>query len=237
MSYRRTALVTGGTGNLGRAVVLRLLDRGDRVIVPWYSQKEVDRIEAAVDEHAPESASRLELLAADLTSPEDHEGIARRLGDLGELDGLVNLAGGFLAGSVEETDLSDWERMMAMNATTAFLTTRTCIPFLKKARRAAIVNVTSAPAVRGGGGGMVAYTASKAAVAAMTAAMAKEFEDDGVSVNAIAPTTIDTEPNRRALPNADRSKWVSTEEIADMIAHLTGEAGRSITGNVVVMGR
>ena len=231
------ALVTGGTGGLGRAVVLRLLQRGDRVIVPWYAQREVDRLTDHVREHAPGALGRIELMAADLTDPADLEGLGHHVEELGRLDVLCNLAGGFAMSDVGDTDAAEWDRMIAMNATTVFFTTKTLLPWLRRSKEAAIVNIAAVPAVTGGGAGMVAYTASKAAVVAMTRAMAREFADDGVTVNAIAPTVIDTARNREAMPAADFTEWVTPEAIADEIAHLTGPAGRRVSGNVIVMGR
>ncbi len=231
------ALVTGGTGGLGRAVVLRLLQRGDRVIVPWYAQREVDRLTDHVREYAPGAGKRIELMAADLTDPADLEGLGHRVEELGRLDVLCNLAGGFAMGDVADTDEEVWNRMIAMNATTVFFTTKTLLPWLRKSDEGAIVNIAAVPAITGGGAGMVAYTASKAAVVAMTRAMAREFSGDDITVNAIAPTVIDTAANRAAMPDADYAEWVTPEAIADEIAHLTGPAGRRVSGNVIVMGR
>jgi len=230
------ALVTGGTGGLGRAVVLRLLQRNARVIVPWFAQREVDGLQAHIEEHAPSHVDQLEFMAADLTDTQDLEGLARHVEELGRLDTLCNLAGGFTMNGVGETEPSEWERMLKMNATTAFLTTRYLLPWLRKAGEASIVNIAAVPAVTGGGAGMVAYTASKAAVVAMTKAMAAEFAEDHITVNAIAPTTIDTPANRASMPDADVSQWVTPEAIAEEIAHLTGPAGRQVSGNVIVMG-
>jgi len=231
------ALVTGGTGGLGRAVVLRLLQRGDRVIVPWYAQAEVDRLTDHVEEYSPGAARRLELMAADLTDAEDLEGLGHRIDELGHLDVLCNLAGGFAMNDVGETEVEEWERMIGMNATTVFFTTRTALPSLRKSDEGAIVNIAAVPAITGGGAGMVAYTASKAAVVAMTRAMALEFAEDDITVNAIAPKVIDTPANRDAMPDANFAEWVTPEAIADEIAHLTGPAGRRVSGNVIVMGR
>lgn len=231
------ALVTGGTGGLGRAVVLRLLQRGDRVVVPWFSQEEVDLLTDHIEEHAPSAAKRLELMAADLTDPEDLEGLGHHIEELGRLDVLCNLAGGFAMNGVADTEVSEWDRMIGMNATTVFFTTRTALPWLRKSEEGAIVNMAAVPAVEGGGAGMVAYTASKAAVVAMTRAMAREFGEDDITVNAIAPKVIDTPANRESMPDANFADWVTPEAIADEIAHLTGPAGRQVSGNVIVMGR
>ncbi len=230
---RRTSLVTGGTGGLGTAVVRALLARGDRVWVPWIVADERDRLAATVD-----AGSALTLVEADVTDPRRLDALAGRLGDeAGGLDVLCNLVGGFTMAPLGDTTDDDWERMMALNARSVFAATRAMAPLLASSGRGRVVNVAAAPAVHGGGGGMVAYTASKGAVVALTRALADELGDDGVSVNAVAPTTIDTGANRRAMPDADRSRWVTPEEIASLLVWLTGDDARVVTGNVVVLGR
>jgi len=236
----RISLVTGGTGGLGRAVVPRLLQRGDRVVVPWFVEAEADALRELVSgstgDGMADAADRLELLPVDLTDPEEIKKLSDWLGELGGLDVLVNLAGGFSMNPVEETAPEEWEKMISLNATSLFLAVRALVPQLRASGRGRIVNIAAVPAVTGGGAGMVAYTASKAAVVAMTKAMASEF-GDGITVNALAPTTIDTPANREAMPDADPSDWVKGEEMAELIDYLTGEAGRSVNGNVIVMGR
>lgn len=229
----RTSLVTGGTGGLGTAVVRALLERGDRVWVPWIAADERDGLAATVDAGAP-----LTLVEADVTDPVHLADLASRLGDeAGGLDVLCNLVGGFTMAPLSATGDDEWERMMDLNARSVFAVTRAVAPLLAASARGRVVNVAAAPAVQGGGGGMVAYTASKGAVVALTRALADELGDDGVTVNAVAPTTIDTRANRRAMPDADRSRWVTPEEIASLLAWLTSDQARVVTGNVVVVGR
>lgn len=228
---RRTTLVTGGTGGLGTGVVDALLERGDRVVVPWYDQEEADRMAA----RTPDGAA-LELLEGDVTDPEWIRELTERLTDEDGLDALLNLVGGFTSGPVGDTEPWEWDRMMELNARSAFLVTRAMVPLLRRSGRGAVVNVASAPAARGGGGGMVAYVASKGAVVSLTRALAEELKDDRVTVNAVAPTTIDTPATREAMPDADRSRWVTPAEVGAFMRFLTGDDARKLTGNVVVAG-
>lgn len=229
----RTSVVTGGTGGLGTEVVRCLLQRGDRVWVPWVVEAEVERLDPALAEHPA-----LALVGADVTDPAALEGLRERIeGESGQLDVLCNLVGGFTMASLDETPDGDWERMLSLNAGSAFKVTRAFAPLLRRSGRGRIVNVTAAPAVRHGGGGMAAYTASKGAVAALTTALARELADDGITVNAVAPTTIDTAANRRSMPDADRSGWVRPSEIGALMAFLTSDEARVLTGNVIVVGR
>ncbi len=228
---QRTTLVTGGTGGLGTGVVQALLERGDRVVVPWYDRDEADRLRALLPGDAP-----LELLEGDVTDPEWIAGLADRLADEDGLDALLNLVGGFTSGPVDETEPWEWDRMMELNARSAFLVTRATVPLLRASGRGAVVNVASAPAARGEGGGMAAYVASKGAVVSLTRALAQELKDDRVTVNAVAPTTIDTPATREAMPDADRSRWVTPAEVGALMRFLTGDDARKLTGNVVVAG-
>lgn len=229
----RVTLVSGGAGGLGISVVQALLDRGDRVWVPWVRPVEAERLRDALP---PDAA--ITLLEADVTDTDRMGEVADRIrSESGRLDALCNLVGGFTMAPVHETSDADFDRMMALNVRSAFTVTRATLSLLEESSRGRIVNVAAAPAVRHGGGGMVAYTASKGAVVAMTHALAAEVGPKGISVNAIAPTTIDTPANRAAMPDADRSRWVQPAEIASLAAWLTSDAARVVTGNVVVAGR
>jgi NAD(P)-dependent dehydrogenase (short-subunit alcohol dehydrogenase family) len=227
----RTSLVTGGTGGLGTGVVQALLQRGDRVVVPWLDSSEAEALRGRLPDDA-----EVEFVEADVTDVALVRELARRLEEDGGLDVLLNLVGGFTMAPLEETELEDWTRMMELNARSAFLVTRAMVPLLRRSERGAVVNVASAPAARGAGGGMAAYVTSKGAVISLTRALAEELKEDGITVNAVAPTTIRTEATVEAMPDADHGRWVTPTELGALMRFLTGGDARRLTGNVVVAG-
>ncbi|NNF38189.1 MAG: SDR family oxidoreductase [Gemmatimonadetes bacterium] len=229
----RTTVVTGGTGGLGSEVVRALVARGDRVWIPWISREERDRLAGSLDPEDPVRFVQADVLDAAALA----ELRAQVETEDGGMDVLCALVGGFTMGPVTETADADWERMAALNARSVFMAVRAFGPLLQRSDRARVVTVAAAGVVRGGGGGMVAYAASKGAVTALTRALAAEWGSAGVSVNAIAPTTIDTAANRAAMPHSDRDGWVAPAELAALVRFLTSDSARVITGNVVLAGR
>ena len=158
--------------------------------------------------------------------------------DRGGLDILVAAAGGFAGGKpAHETPWTVWQTQLDLNLKTAAIASRGAAREMVKRGRGAIVHVSSRPATQEGKN-LAAYAASKRALLALTDAMAAELRDSGVTVNAVLPSTIDTEANRKASPNADFSRWVKPEEIARVILFLAGPDARIVSGaHVPVYGR
>lgn len=232
----KTAVVTGGTGALGSAVVRALLEAGARVAVPFRREGELERLRAAASlgAEAPLSGARLDL--TDETAVLDFfESVAE---DRGGLDVLVNAAGGFAGGQpAHETPWAVWQEQLDLNLRTAVIASRGAAREMVKRGGGAIVNVSSRPATQDGKN-LAAYAASKRAVLALTDAMAAELKDSGVTVNAVLPSVIDTPANRRDNPSADYSKWPKPEEIAAVILFLVGTQARLVNGaHVPVYGR
>jgi NAD(P)-dependent dehydrogenase (short-subunit alcohol dehydrogenase family) len=223
----RTAIVTGGTGGLGAAVTQRLLDDGFRVVVPWFDERELERVQ---------QQDRLELVQADLTDPDSAKNVVATAGD--SLRALVNLVGGFaMGGRVHETPVDEFEKQLRLNLRPTYLMTAAAIPVLLAAGGGAIVCVSSRAAVRPFPGA-AGYITAKRAVLAFVDALHEEYRDDNIRTNAILPSTIDTPANRRSMPDADFDTWVKPEEIARVIALLcSDDAGVTSGGHVPVYGR
>lgn len=232
----KVAIVTGGTGALGGAVVRALLEAGARVEAPFRKAGELDRLRetAAIEPKAPLGGAMLDL--TDEAAVLDYfQAVAK---DRGRLDILVNAAGGFGGGKpAYETPWSLWQQQLDLNLKTAVIASRAAAIQMAQQGDGAIVNVSSRPAAQDGKN-LAAYAASKRAVLALTEAMAAELSDSRVTVNAILPSIIDTPANRASSPGADFSRWPKAEEIARVILFLVGPDARLVSGaSVPVYGR
>jgi NAD(P)-dependent dehydrogenase (short-subunit alcohol dehydrogenase family) len=231
-SGARIALVTGGTGHLGRHVLDRLLRDGIRTHVPFLDEREAD---SARDHLAHNAAAVTFHPRADLADPASvdtvYRAIAEREGRSPDI--LLNLAGGFAGAPVEDTNPGTWEHMWRINASTAFLCSRAAFPGMKAARWGRIVNVSAVPALDRGKATLSAYGAAKAAVLNLTHTLAREGIAHGITVNAILPSIIDTPANRAAMPGADTSRWLPPERIAEVIGFLVSDAAGIVNGAAI----
>jgi NAD(P)-dependent dehydrogenase (short-subunit alcohol dehydrogenase family) len=222
-------VVTGGFGILGRSVGALLLERGARVAL-------VDR--APVPRALSDSRNLLCLGDTDLSAlSEPHSAFDAVATRLGGIDGLVNVAGGFQWETIERGNISTWDLLYDLNVRTAVLSCQAALPHLLAAGGGAIVNISALASVKAGAG-MGAYAASKAGVIRLTEALADEFKDRSITVNAVLPSIIDTPANRADMPDADVSRWVSPGALAAVIAFLlSGDAGAISGACLPVAGR
>jgi NAD(P)-dependent dehydrogenase (short-subunit alcohol dehydrogenase family) len=226
-----SAIVTGGTGGLGSAVVKRLLDEGWRVVVPWVVESELERVDRR---------EGLELVEADLFEQGAVEAVvaAGAADERKPLRGLVNLVGGFAAGGrVHETHIDEFERLFRLNLRPTYLMVQATVPKMLEHGGGSIVCVGTRAALQPFSGA-AGYVASKAAVIAFAHAVAVEYKDEGVRCNVILPSVIDTPANRASMPNADHERWVKPQEIAGEIAHLLSPDAAPVSGAAIpVYGR
>jgi NAD(P)-dependent dehydrogenase (short-subunit alcohol dehydrogenase family) len=232
MEYaERHVIVTGGTGALGTAMVGALIEAGAICHVPYIHQGEAAQFRWR--DHA-----QVRLIAdIELT---DEAAVARLYDGAPNLWASIHLAGGFAMAPIGETTKADVIKQIGMNFLTAFLCCRAAVTMMMRSGAGGrIVNVATRPALEWrAGAGMVAYTASKSAVAALTVALAEEVVQSGILVNAVAPSTMDTPANRRAMPKADHAAWPKVEDVATTILFLASPENRVTRGAVVpVYGR
>jgi NAD(P)-dependent dehydrogenase (short-subunit alcohol dehydrogenase family) len=222
----KVIVITGALGALGRVVVDTAIARGARV--------------AGIDHAASQAATapeRIELGGVDLSdSAQAKKAIDAAAAHFGRLDALVNIAGGFTYETVAGGDIKSWQRMHALNLLTALNASQAALPHLAKSPAARIVNIGAMGALQAGAG-MGPYAASKAGVHRLTEALAAEHKGK-ITVNAVLPSTIDTAANRASMPKSDFSKWVSPQELAEVILFLVSDAASAVTGALIpVAGR
>lgn len=221
----RVIAVTGGHGVLGRAVVEAAL---------------ADGLKVAIIDHAsglPTPDGVLELGGVDLTDPASAAAaIDAAAAHFGRLDALLNIAGGFVWQTTDAAEPA-WDRLFALNLKTALNASRAAVPHLKRSDEGRIVNVGANGALKAAVG-MGAYAASKSGVHRLTEGLAEELKATSVTVNAVLPSILDTDQNRKDMPDADPAKWVQPSDLARVMLFLASPESRAITGALIpVTGR
>jgi len=222
----KVLIVTGALGALGKVVSDAALARGARI--------------AGID-HAPSqtpaTAERIEIGGVDLSAAvQAKTAVETAVKHFGRLDAVVNIAGGFAFETIADGDITTWQRMHALNVLTALNTAHAALPHLAASKAGRIVNIGAMGALQAGSG-MGPYAASKAGVHRLTEALANEWKGK-VTVNAVLPSIIDTKANRADMPKADFSKWVTPQELAEVILFLVSDAASGVTGALIpVSGR
>jgi 3-oxoacyl-[acyl-carrier protein] reductase len=222
----KIVVITGAAGALGRVVADRALNDGATVATIDHGQNDI-----------LETPQHLQIGGVDLSNAaQASRAIADIAAKLGRIDALVNIAGAFKFETIADGDDASWETMHRLNLLTALNTSRAAIPHLAASKAGRIVNIGAIGALEAGSG-MGPYAASKAGVHKLTESLAAELKGK-VTVNAVLPSTIDTPANRRDMPDADFSKWVTPDELASVILFLASDAASAVTGALVpVRGR
>ena len=224
MDFRdRHVVITGGAGALGTALVGALIEAGATCHVPCMDEAEAQRF-------ALRANKQVKLVVTG--SLTDEAAVSRLYQPISPLWASIHLAGGFAAGALRETSAATIHQQIDMNLMSGLLCCRAAVTAMTAGGR--IVNVAARAALEWrSGAGMVAYTASKAAVAALTAALAEEVAKDGILVNAVAPSIMDTPANRKSMPKANYDLWPKVDEVAATIMFLASPENRVTRGAVV----
>jgi len=223
-------VVTGGTGALGAAVVDLLVASGATCHIPAHSAPDPSRFPQAQHERVRVTPG------IDLS---DEAAVGSFYEKLPALWASIHVAGGFSAAPVAETGLGDFRDLMSTNAATCFLCCREAVKQIRKNGNVGgrIVNVAAKPALVPTAG-LAAYAASKAAVASLTVSLSEELAAEGIWVNAVVPSTMDTPVNRKAMPHADFNRWPKLDQVAATIAFLASPQNLVTRGGLVpVYGR
>jgi NAD(P)-dependent dehydrogenase (short-subunit alcohol dehydrogenase family) len=215
-------VVTGGTGALGTAVVGGLIKLGASCTVPYVHDAEMPRFPFSTQ-------PQVKLIK--VANLADEGDVAKVYAGLAPW-ASIHIAGGFAMGKVADTDKRSLMEQLDSNVISCFLCCRAAVNAMKGGGR--IVNVAARPALEWrAGAGMAAYTIAKTGVAALTVALAEEAAKDGILVNAVAPSIMDTAANRKEMPKADHAAWPKVEEVAATIVFLASSDNRVTRGAIV----
>jgi NAD(P)-dependent dehydrogenase (short-subunit alcohol dehydrogenase family) len=231
-SSKNTALVTGGTGAIGRAVVDRFLEDRYRVGVTYRNEAEWAGL--AASRTSDRESGGLVGVAADVTDEGSMRGAVERIASsFGGIRVLVHVAGGYAGGTpVESLESASLRHMLELNLHSAFWAAKHTIPLVKRAGSGRLLFVSSRGSVTHDPGA-AAYAAAKAGLNALVGTLARELKESGVTVNAVMPSMVDTEANRKEMPNADHASWVQPAEVAALLSFLASERASATSGALI----
>ena len=219
----KVVLIAGGTGALGQTVTPLFTKAGATVVL--------------LSTAAPPKQAGLPLtLPADVTDEDSvRRAVTQAIGQVGRIDCLVNMVGGFAPGRVAETEAALWQKMLSLNLTAAFLLSKTVAPHMLTRGSGRILHVAARAALEPFPGA-AAYVVAKSGLVALIGVLALELAGSGVTANGVLPTTIDTPANRKSMPEVDTSKWVKPESIARLLIFLASEEAGQLTGALIPVG-
>lgn len=222
----KQVLLTGGTGGLGLGVTPVILAHGAEVTIPYRDEKSIESLKKKL---SAADTSRIRFVRADLSQEST---IEQLVNDLGKVDVLIHLVGGFSMGAVHEMDYTDWQKSLDLNLNTTFLICKHCLRAMRRHGYGRIVTVGSRAAVQSAAQ-LAAYSAAKAGVVALTKAIAEETKELNITANTVLPSVIDTPANREAMGSEEADKWVKPESLAQVICFLASEAARDVSGAAI----
>ncbi|HZB17964.1 MAG TPA: SDR family NAD(P)-dependent oxidoreductase [Nitrososphaeraceae archaeon] len=221
----KIVLVTGGTGALGRSITKAFLESNATVISSYLNDRETGKTN---------NKSSIQLVKANVTNEEEIKKLVLGVLDkYGRIDILVNVVGAYLGGkTVVELEEKEWDLMMNVNLKSAFLISKHVTRHMISSRYGKIIHVSSRIGLHSEGYDS-AYAASKSGLIRLVESLSKETKELNINVNCIMPSIIDTEANRKAMPNADFNKWVKPEELSNVVLFLSSEEAKTITGAAI----
>jgi NAD(P)-dependent dehydrogenase (short-subunit alcohol dehydrogenase family) len=224
----KVVLITGGTGALGKTLTQRFISSGATTIATYLKDEKIEAIKG-------QNTNNAELIKADVTREEQVIKLISTIVErFGHIDILVNSVGGYLGGkSVTDLEEHEWDLMMNLNLKSAFLISKHVIPVMKSSGLGGkIVHISSKTGLKSEGQDS-AYAASKSGLIRLVESIAQETQELGINVNCILPSVIDTEANRRAMPRADFSRWVKTDDLTNVVFFLCSQEAKVITGAAI----
>jgi len=227
----KTVVITGATGGLGETVVRQFINNNAGVAAIG---RNMSRLETLKQKY--KGSNSPDIFTADITREDDVIGVFDSIKQkYNHIDILVNIAGGFAGGtSIAGTGLDMWEKMLTLNLTSTFLCCRQAMSYMAAQGHGKIITITAIAALEPKPN-RAAYAVSKAGVAALTEALAAEGRAVNVQANTIAPGIILTGANKKDMPDADFTKWVTPDKLAETILFLCSPAADNITGTIVKM--
>ncbi len=227
-------LISGACGNVGRAILRTVVSTGARIAALDHNADDLARVLAANGA----GGQHLALAGYDLREPARCEAaVSETIAHFGRIDGVVHTVGGFAAAPAVAGDAEFWRGLFELNVLTTLNLFRAALPTMLATGRGSLVAIGAGAALRAPAG-LAAYAAAKSGVHRLVESFADELKGQGVRVNAVLPSIIDTPQNRAAMPDADPRAWVTVDEIAATISYLLSDASSGITGALLpVSGR
>jgi NAD(P)-dependent dehydrogenase (short-subunit alcohol dehydrogenase family) len=221
----KVVLITGGTGALGRAVVEAFTSSNAASIATYITDKA---------ENAKTIMGTLDLIKADITKEDQVRRLVSQVVQKhSRIDVLVNVVGGYIGGkNVSELEESEWDKMMNLNLKSAFLISKHVMPVMVRAKHGKMVHISSRTGLKSSGYDS-AYAASKSGLIRLVESLSEEVKEDGINVNCILPSIIDTDANRKAMPNSNFNRWVKIGDLTNLVVFLCSEEANVITGAAI----
>ncbi|MGB7441342.1 MAG: 3-oxoacyl-ACP reductase FabG [Coleofasciculaceae cyanobacterium] len=222
----KQVLLTGGTGGLGMGVTRVVLGLGAKVTIPYHKEEEVEQLKGML---SAEELGRVKFVSADLT---DEAAVKTVIQQMEKVDVLIHLVGGFSMGKTHEYSYEDWKKDFDLNLNSTFLVCKHSLGKMLESGYGRIVTIGSRGAVQPAGQ-LASYGASKAAVVALTKAIADETKGTNITANSVLPSIIDTPANRESMGEENAQDWVKPESLAQVICFLASEAAADLRGAAI----